>query len=808
MNCRSWVVDPKNHERLLPVGAIGELLLEGPSVAGGYIGEPEQTAAVFVDQPPWLKAFNDKPSRAYKTGDLVKYDPDGILHFVARKDNQVKIRGQRLELGEVEFHIRAHYRRPIDVTVELAVPEHQFREPFLVAFIYTAAKESPSSDEILAQPSSEFRSEAQATQDALSERLPVYMVPTLYLPLQRIPLSANDKINRHVLRQLAAKLSLEDFLSYSARATTKPQEADDKERQLQLATSATSSIPTSASLQSAIAPFALMSDNVSKEALAELAAAQCGIPASHIEDVYHTTPLQEGLIALTTKRPGQCVATFQYELAEGVETGRFVAAWNATVAANAILRTRIIQSDSLGFLQVIARDLVSWRTFDDEQAYETHFEGISMGLATQLVDFALIQPRNHVQKGFKFHLTLHHALYDGGSLPRLMSQVQSAYNGETSEFEELTAPIFPTLPSPKYSPDPSKAHDVEGILPTTSIQSSMIKEKNITYSRLQISTQVDWLRLEEACRALVRKHASLRTVFVPYRDDIIQVVLRKVSFNMKRLECDGDLWEYSTKWCTEDDHILVVRMTHTLYDGGSFPLISKNLTSAQSQNSREMHKFWREYLDGSEMSKFNMLPPNYTKAEFEFGPIRKAPLPRFPDGITMTSLVKAAWSVDLAKATKRKDVVFGHLINGRDIPLTKPDAISGPCITISPFRVSIRTGWSVRDMLNHVQNQYTRSMPYTNSPDTEFGSIVTHEDANIDLSGSVDAAMSEWETMGFGLPHFNIITYPRRGHLWVKFAASNHKIHPSDVELLMDQFCEPLAQFSEDVSQPLRLGLD
>ncbi|KAI0449217.1 hypothetical protein F5B21DRAFT_520570 [Xylaria acuta] len=1762
INCRSWVVDPKNHERLLPVGAIGELLLEGPTVAGGYIGEPEQTAAIFVDQPSWLKAFNDPPSRAYKTGDLVKYNPDGTLHFVARKDNQVKIRGQRLELGEVEFHIRAHYCRPIDVAVELAVPEHQYREPFLVAFIHTATKEPSSSDEMLAQPSPEFRSEAQATQHALNERLPAYMVPTLYLPLQRIPLSANDKINRHVLRQIAAKLSLEDFLSYSARATTKTQPANDKERKLQLTTSTTSSIPTSASVQSTIAPFALMSDKVSKEALTELAAAQCGMPASHIEDVYPTTPLQEGLIALTTKRPGQCIATFQYELAEGVETGRFVAAWNATVAANAILRTRIIQSDSLGFLQVVVRDLVSWRTFDDEQAYETYIEGISMGLATQLVDFALIPPRDHIQKGFKFHLTLHHALYDGGSLPRLLSQVQSAYNGETvcpppfnrfiqyvltaeggdvfwkSEFEELTAPVFPALPSPRYSPDPSttflhtisaiqhqcsdyttstvirlawamvvscytdsedvihgvtvngdsspvecieditgptfatfpvrtrvnqndtvqdalasiqektvemmpfqqfgmqnmrqlsaeaaracdfqchlaiqppagvavnqllvdagtkqvygdasncafliichlpakgetdmlvavsydkdvvdplqaarivrqfehilrqielsqqspesdsirlgdldllspedreqlatwnsalppsynsclhelvlqhaterpdapaicawdgemtfkdldivsailsqqlqslgiqagslvpllfdrskwvvvtmialhrigaacvnidptqprgkiqdiidrtrakfvlgsrnhtesmafenttlvtvpiqgqqpraedlaaprvspndiafvvftsgstgnpkeilvehtnvassirgysaetcldqntrglhfasyaseasvfetygvlvhggcvcipneldringvapfvnkhavnwafftpsylallkpdsiptirtiflggeaislenvrtwaskvnlvagfgpaeaticaagrlseswklgtlghtigsvgwitmpsdrsrlapigtpgelaiegavvtrgylgdpektaaayvtspvwlrpfrqrhaesrvvftgdlaqynadgtilflgrsdtqvklrgqrielgqveynvrhafdnvtdvvaevvrpnggapkliafvangiesltrttdklfnvpteefldqseaatrklanilpahmvpaffvqlseiprnssdkadrrllreqatklsqeeiqafshsrdtkrapkteqeevlrslwaetfkipqsaigaddnflnlgdsiaairlsgvarqhgvhlpvsqifkypilseqaramtaavpagqteeyrpgsllritnlatffdknlsgeaplyKAHDVEDILPTTSIQSSMIKENNITYSRLQISTQVDWLRLEEACRAVVRKHASLRTVFVPYRDDILQVVLRKVSFDMKRVECDEDLWEYSTKWCTEDgatpvpfgslhfqpilisrsksDHILVVRMTHALYDGGSFPLISKDLTSAydgtqlepdgpsfahflqyrQSQNSGEMHKFWREYLDGSEMSKFNMLPPNYTEAEFEFGPIRKAPLPTFPDGITMASLVKAAWSVVLAKATKRKDVVFGHLISGRDIPLTKPDAISGPCITISPFRVSMQEGWSVRDLLNHVQNQYTRSMPYTNvdfrdilkhatpwSPDTEFSSIVTHEDANIDLSGSVEAATSEWETMGFGLPHFNIITYPRRGHLWVKFGASNHKMHPSDVELLMDQFCELLVQFSEDVSQPLRLGLD
>lgn len=380
-----------------------------------------------------------------------------------------------------------------------------------------------------------------------------------------------------------------------------------------------------------------------------------------------------------------------------------------------------------------------------------------------------------------------------------------------------------------------------------------------------MSTQVDWLRLEEACRALVRKHEILRTVFIPYRDDILQVVLREASFNMKRVECDEDLWEYSEKWCFEDattpipfgslhfqpilisrsksDHILVVRMTHAQYDGGSFPIISKDLTSAYnsvqlesdspsfahfshyrlSQNSKEVHEFWRGYLGGSEMSRFDILPQNHAEAEFLIKSRRKIPLPSPPEGITMASLVKATWSVVLTRATKRKDVVFGHIINGRDAPLTNIDAISGPCITISPFRVSVQAEWAVRDLLHHVQNQYTRSMPYANidfksilkyatswAPDTDFGSILTHQDGNIDLSGSINgAAASDWKTIDISIhPHFHVVTWPRSDTLWIQLAVSSHKMYSSDVDLLMGQFCELIGQFSEDASQPLRLGLD
>ncbi|KAM0313929.1 hypothetical protein ACHAPQ_011934, partial [Fusarium lateritium] len=106
----TWVVDPQNHNQLLPPGCTGELLLEGPIVGRGYVNDPARTAAHFIQDPVWLlPGAPGKPGRRgrlYKTGDLVKYDEKGSLTYVCRKDDQVKVRGQRIELGEIEHALR------------------------------------------------------------------------------------------------------------------------------------------------------------------------------------------------------------------------------------------------------------------------------------------------------------------------------------------------------------------------------------------------------------------------------------------------------------------------------------------------------------------------------------------------------------------------------------------------------------------------------------------------------------------------------------------------------------------------------
>lgn len=105
VGCRLWVVDPKDPNRLAPVATIGELLIEGPILARGYLNDAEKTGKSFIRNPCWANMFGLGESRLYRTQDLVRYTSNGTLLFVGRSDSQVKIRGRRVELADIEFNL-------------------------------------------------------------------------------------------------------------------------------------------------------------------------------------------------------------------------------------------------------------------------------------------------------------------------------------------------------------------------------------------------------------------------------------------------------------------------------------------------------------------------------------------------------------------------------------------------------------------------------------------------------------------------------------------------------------------------------
>ena len=95
---RLWVVESSDHNMLTPIGCVGELIIEGPNVARGYINEPEKTKAAFIGNPAWMIDSISSTHRIYKTGDLVRYESDGSLTIVGRKDSQVKFNGLEIFL--------------------------------------------------------------------------------------------------------------------------------------------------------------------------------------------------------------------------------------------------------------------------------------------------------------------------------------------------------------------------------------------------------------------------------------------------------------------------------------------------------------------------------------------------------------------------------------------------------------------------------------------------------------------------------------------------------------------------------------
>jgi amino acid adenylation domain-containing protein len=166
----TWVVDTTRNS-LVPLGCVGELLLEGPLVGPGYLNL-ELTAASFVHDPPWmLRGFNSyagRRGRLYKTGDLVRYNRDGTLSCLGRKDNQIKINGQRIELGPIEYCIRSciEHEAAVHMVVELVKPRDSTKK-VLVAFLSTEGGSSAALRQVTAGLSAK-----------LAYQLPAFMVPS------------------------------------------------------------------------------------------------------------------------------------------------------------------------------------------------------------------------------------------------------------------------------------------------------------------------------------------------------------------------------------------------------------------------------------------------------------------------------------------------------------------------------------------------------------------------------------------------------------------------------------------------------
>ncbi len=174
-NVRVYVLD--GYGQPVPVGVPGELYIGGASVSRGYLERPELTAERFVPD-----AFSPEPgARVYRSGDKVRWLEDGRIEFLGRVDHQLKIRGYRVELGEVEAALAAH---PSVRECVVVAREEQQGDKRLVA--YVVAREGQTLEET-------------AMTGFLEKRLPEYMVPSIFVVLEELPLTSNGKVDRKAL---------------------------------------------------------------------------------------------------------------------------------------------------------------------------------------------------------------------------------------------------------------------------------------------------------------------------------------------------------------------------------------------------------------------------------------------------------------------------------------------------------------------------------------------------------------------------------------------------------------------------------
>jgi amino acid adenylation domain-containing protein len=229
--CRCWLTNPTNTNQLVPIGAPGEVVFEGPVIGRHYIGNSQKTAEAFIKVPSWRAAFGPvaASSRFYRTGDIALYRSDGSIELLGRKDTQVKLRGQRIELGEIEHQARQTSPELKEVAVELTSLGGS--GPRLVGFLVLRNSQA-NGDGVI--PDERVKSLIQAVKSRLESVLPHYMVPSVLLPIPSLPLTASGKTDRRILRHMGSSLTAQQILNLQPHSEgEKRQPSTQTEKQLQ-----------------------------------------------------------------------------------------------------------------------------------------------------------------------------------------------------------------------------------------------------------------------------------------------------------------------------------------------------------------------------------------------------------------------------------------------------------------------------------------------------------------------------------------------------------------------------------------------
>lgn len=204
LGCRFWVCD----HRLLPVppGSEGELVLEGPIVAQDYVGDAANTDTTFVAIPHWLQPHSTE-HRLLRTGDYVRWNGNGTLQYIGRRDNQVKVNGVRMELGDIAYYAKLGFADRVQDSVADVITTGRVAASTSLVVVFVPHQQQH--EDGTARPAGSLLTMTEKHSllviDALSfmrTKLPYNMVPCIFIPITSLPISASGKCDRKLLRQI------------------------------------------------------------------------------------------------------------------------------------------------------------------------------------------------------------------------------------------------------------------------------------------------------------------------------------------------------------------------------------------------------------------------------------------------------------------------------------------------------------------------------------------------------------------------------------------------------------------------------
>ncbi|KAK4460666.1 non-ribosomal peptide synthetase [Cladorrhinum samala] len=542
INVGSFVMEPGT-ERPVLRGGVGELCVSGRLVGKGYLKREDLTA----DRFPTLSQFGE---RIYRTGDLVRVLHNGCFDFLGRADDQVKLRGQRLEIGEIDHAIRKGVDEVKDVAT-LVVRNESQQKDFLVSFV-VARDGSGARGELEVVEGPEASRLCREVRDVCRSKLPGYMVPTYVIQLPFIPLSANNKAEMKQLRAFFSKINQEKLVALASSADQSSQKLSSTGRRIAKAIAEMQRIDAE-SITSRSSIFELGLDSISVLRLARalkkagmaqaapavilgnplladlaraletanessdfqlVAAARHAISAcahtcrplvcqelkvspDEIEYIAPCSALQEGMVS----KPLDYLNTFRFRLGSGVKPSVVCSAVNQVVASFPILRTRfVITSD--GVVQVALKEpSMSWEEalVDTEKSLERKIDELvaawmsrnKKSLREPLYAALVHYGRN--SEHCDLLLGIFHGLYDANSLALVLDRIAAEYHGRMSEkalpTDEEPVPSFldALCHGPLQNFSGTKEFWIEHLRDATPIHPSITEHTRVVSRQLELS---------------------------------------------------------------------------------------------------------------------------------------------------------------------------------------------------------------------------------------------------------------------------------------------------------------------------------
>ncbi|KAG0647696.1 Nonribosomal peptide synthetase [Hyphodiscus hymeniophilus] len=726
---RMYITNPDNPHQRMPRGFVGEIIVEGPGVSEGYVASPETTVKAFVQDLVWAPAIQHKPRRFYRTGDLGYQAADGLFVCRGRSDLQVKIRGHRIELAEVESTIKSFMPKVGPVVAETVVLRGGMK--VLVAFLQLDTTLSMEWEDLI-----------ESLKEHLPEMLAPASIPSSFIMINRIPLGRTGKADRKKLKDMIGNISMSELL----RIKTLPVASGQSSSLVSPSVGAKGTPDCNRVLHeilvsvlpcdvSEITPnanfFALGGDSLLAMKTVSLAKKK-GITLSVRHILRNPTLAALTRIVASSERPTRRPKS--QKVAQHAETLQDL--WSTKSSPSPLgsdaetttdteakrveqcLRKYLPMGGDCAIITLVPRKMAAVLVAFVELGPRTTgvaFESevaqmrrqLAKDLPRQLVPIAFYpmpQPAAHIPHSIREQLAGDAAAVEDVTLVSPYQQKTIKLMQRTRGFAAVRRE-FTILP----------AMDIDRLAKAWDLVSSRLPSMR-TRVVLSRETQTPYLVTLLSGEKLEICHYSTATAAEAYLE----------SFRLAVGSFDSTLIRAAVVHVAgSGPPIFACAMSHVVYDGYTVQVFwqalsdaywSGNVPQTQLPYRRYMEhlasldpaparRFWKHYLDGAQPVEFPSKPTpghvshvarNIQAVEFPFPRRRGSP-------IMTTTLVRAALGLTIGSCTGSADVVSLELLSGRTIPVDGIENMPGPTINEVPIRVRADDGMMVVELLARIQ---------------------------------------------------------------------------------------------------------